>query len=82
MTNDENLRLIPIWEQHRDRILSYGHALHVLLPEGDPPVTLQGRDLRPSDEGVGFQFQFTLSGNYYNGNRTVQFRIMDAALAS
>jgi|GEM_PF-3006206 len=60
--------LIPIWDQHRDRILSYGYALHALLPEGDPPVTLHGRDLRPLDEGVGFQFQYTLAGDLYGGD--------------
>jgi hypothetical protein len=65
-SNDRE-KLIPIWEQHRNRILTYGHALHALLPESDPPVTLHGRDLRPADEGVGFQFQFTLAGDLYNG---------------
>lgn len=59
--------LNPIWEQHRNRILTDGHALHALLPEGDPPITLHGRDLRPADEGVGFPFQYTLTGGLYNG---------------
>jgi hypothetical protein len=65
-TNDR-AKLIPVWEQHRNRILTYGHALHALLPEGDPPIMLHGRDLRPADEGIGFQFQFTLAGDLYNG---------------
>jgi hypothetical protein len=67
MTGTNSERLIPIWEQHRNSILKYGHALHAMLPVTEPPVTLHGRDLRPADEGVGFQFQYTLTGNYYNG---------------
>jgi hypothetical protein len=68
MTDDSrHEKLVPIWEQHRNRILSYGHALHALLPEGDPPITLHGRDLRPEDDGVGFQFQFTLTDDLYSG---------------
>lgn len=66
--NRADEKLIPVWEQHRNRILRYGHALHALLPEGDPPITLHGRDLRPADEGVGFQFQCTLTGDLYNGD--------------
>ncbi len=62
-------KLIPIWEQHRSRLLSYGQALHALLPEGGPPITLHGRDLRP-EEGVGFQFQCTLTDNLYGGDVT------------
>lgn len=65
--SSDHAKLIPIWEQHRNRILNYGHALHALLPDGDPPVTLHGRDLRPADEGVGFQFQFTLTDALYDG---------------
>jgi hypothetical protein len=59
--------LISIWEQHRNRILTYGHVLHGLLPGGDPPVTLHGRDTRPGDEGVGAHFQYTLADDMYNG---------------
>ncbi|HYI16912.1 MAG TPA: hypothetical protein VEX37_16050, partial [Thermomicrobiales bacterium] len=71
MANDHiHEKLIPIWEQHRNRILGYGHALHALLPEGEPPITVHGRDLRPADEGVGFQFQYTLTGDLYNGEVT------------
>ncbi len=61
-------KLVPIWQQHRNRILSYGHALHALLPDGDPPVTIHGRELRPEDEGVGFQFQYVLTSPLYNGD--------------
>lgn len=61
-------KLVPIWQQHRNRILSYGHALHALLPEGDPPVSIHGRELRPEDEGVGFQFQYVLNTSLYNGD--------------
>jgi hypothetical protein len=59
--------LMAIWEQHRNRILSYGYALHGLLPDGMPPVTLHGRDMRAGDEGVGFHFQYTLIDNLYDG---------------
>jgi hypothetical protein len=58
--------LIAIWEQHRNRILTYGHVLHGLLPDGDPPVTLHGRDTRPGDEGVGAHFQYTLVDDMYD----------------
>jgi hypothetical protein len=68
--NRANEKLVPLWEQHRNRILRYGHALHALLPEGEPAITLHGRDLRPADEGVGFQFQYTLTGDLYNGEVT------------
>ena len=58
--------LISIWHQHRNRILTYGHVLHGLLPDGDPPVTLHGRDTRPDDEGVGAHFQYTLADALYD----------------
>jgi hypothetical protein len=69
MMTDQNTpeALIPIWEQHRNRILSYGYALHGLLPNGTPPVTLHGRDMRADDEGVGFHFQYTLTDELYDG---------------
>jgi len=68
MTDDSiQATLIPIWEQHRNRILGYGHALYGLLPDGDPPVSLHGRDLRTHDEGVGFHVQYTLIDDVYNG---------------
>ncbi len=70
MTDSSNqATLIPVWEHHRDRVLAYGHALHALLPDSDPPVMLHGRDLHPSDEGVGFQFQYVLQNDLYD--RTV-----------
>ncbi|MDQ3549284.1 MAG: hypothetical protein M3439_10765 [Chloroflexota bacterium] len=79
--------LISIWQQHRDRILGYGHVLHGLLPACDPPVTLHGRDLRPGDEGVGYHFQYTLTGDVYNGTVVsacfaVQIELVEARIVS
>jgi hypothetical protein len=54
--------LASLWNVHRHAILLLGHELRERLPVGEPPITLHGRDLRPSDEGVGFQFQYLMSG--------------------
>jgi hypothetical protein len=54
--------LASMWNVHRNAILALGQELRERLPAGEPPITLHGRDLRERDEGVGFQFQYLLSG--------------------
>ena len=78
--NCSKATLISIWEQHRNRIVRYGHALHALLPEGEPPITLHGRDLRPPDEGVGIQFQYMLADSLYDGEVVTACYVVQLAL--
>ena len=72
------------------RVAGVGHVRADL--RSDSGGRLQAIAFRAVDTALGdFLFKHVgrtvhvagaLSGNYYNGNRTVQFRIMDAALAS
>jgi hypothetical protein len=77
---DFNITLIPLWEQERPLVLRLGHALHERLPAVEPPVTLHGRELLPEREGVGFQFQYTLSGALYGGARRAAYYVVQAQL--
>jgi hypothetical protein len=56
-----------IWQQQRQAVMYMGQALHDQLPEGDPPVSIHGRELDQASEGTGFQFQLTINGYLYDG---------------
>lgn len=60
MSGTTTTALASVWDVNRAFVLALGHALHQILPAGDPPIVLTGRDLRRDTEGVGFQFQFLL----------------------
>lgn len=59
--------LVTLWQQQRNAILQLGKTLHERIPPGEPEVTIHGRDLDPASEGVGFQFQLTMTGHLYDG---------------
>lgn len=51
---------IPVWNTYRNLVLALGHDVHQRLSESTA-LSIHGRDLRPEDEGVGFQFQYMLT---------------------
>lgn len=59
--------LVTLWQQQRNAILRLGQELHASIPGGEPEVTVRGRDLDAGAEGVGFQFQYTMTGELYGG---------------
>jgi hypothetical protein len=60
--------------------MTLGQALHELIPAGEPPVTIHGRELDPDSEGVGFQFQLTMNGNLYNGRFSAAYYVVQVQL--
>jgi hypothetical protein len=76
-----HITLIPIWNTHRNTVLAFGHAMHEGLPQGEPAITIHGRELQPENEGVGFQFQFTMNGNLYGGRSKSAYYVVQAQLA-
>jgi len=70
---------IAIWNAWRQTALALGHQVHAQLQETSP-VTVHGRDLRPDDEGVGFQFQYMLAGDLYNGDARAAFYVLQIQL--
>jgi hypothetical protein len=76
-----HITLIPIWNTHRNTVLALGHAAYERLPAGEPPITIHGRELQPDNEGVGFQFQFTMNGDLYGGRDRAAYYVVQAQLA-
>lgn len=75
-----HITLVPIWEAQRALTLALGYELHASLQGPEPPVTLHGRDLRPAEEGVGFQFQFTLNDALYGGSARSAYYVLQLQL--
>lgn len=72
--------ITTLWRQQRHGILVLGQTLHEILPSGEPPVTIHGRDLDPESEGVGFQFQLTINGNLYDGRFSAAYYVVQIQL--
>lgn len=72
--------LTGIWQQHRPFVLQLGHALWQDMPDGSPPVTIHGRDLRPDSEGVGFQLQLALRHDIYDGQVRAAYYVVQVQL--
>lgn len=75
-----NASLSTIWMQQRNAVVLMGQALHDQLPEGDPPVTIHGRELDPETEGVGFQFQLTINDDLYQGKFQAAYFVVQIQL--
>lgn len=70
---------ISIWDTWRQTVLALGHQLHERLRE-TVPVTIHGRDLRHEDEGVGFQFQYMLTGDQAGADARAAFYVLQLQL--
>ncbi len=66
---------ISIWNTWRQTVLMLGHRVHERL-QPSAPVTIHGRDLRAEDEGIGFQFQYMLTGDLDDGDTRAAFYVL------
>lgn len=69
-----------IWQQHRAYVLQLGQGLWQAMPDGAPPVTINGRDLHPDTEGVGFQFQLAIRDAFYGGHIRAAYYVIQVQL--
>lgn len=70
---------VGVWNTWRQTVLNLGHQLHESLTES-AAVTIHGRELRPADEGVGFQFQYMLAGNLPGADVRAAFYVVQLQL--
>jgi hypothetical protein len=72
--------LVTIWQQQRNAVARMGQALHDQLPDGEPPVTIHGRELEQGTEGLGFQFQLAVRGDLYEGRIQAAYYVVQVQL--
>jgi len=70
---------ISVWNTYRNLVLALGHEIHERLNEATT-VSIHGRDLRPEDEGVGFQFQYMLTGEQTDQEIHAAFYVLQMQL--
>lgn len=68
--------LAPIWQEWDERVFRMVQRLHRRLPPSIPPATLHGRQLDPTDEGFGAQYQLTMNGAFSGGRHTAAYFVI------
>jgi hypothetical protein len=71
-----SILLAPLWQEWDEPIFRMVEGIHRRLPRSIPPVTLHGRQLDPTDEGFGAQYQLTMNGALSGGRHAAAYYVI------
>ena len=71
-----SILLAPIWQEWDERVFRMVEGIHRRLPATIPQVTLHGRELDPTDEGFGAQYQLTMNGSLSGGRHAAAYFVI------